>query len=159
MPPAETLKQIVIFGRFEDQWDCKWTECKVGIRKWEKPRRWKNAIKSRFLKNDQRQCSTPILQNWRHFFNFGGFNHFWHHYWHNFGEMQGGRDMRRKGYRGTGCTKRSFSKCEGVCRTFDKIQTAFADILQNDESVVSFQCNVLLESGEEKQYTTWWAFL
>lgn len=62
--------------------------------------------------------------------------------------------MRRKGYRGTGCTKRSFSKCEGVCRTFDKIQTAFADILQNDESVVSFQCNVLLESGEEKQYTT-----
>ena len=62
--------------------------------------------------------------------------------------------MRRKGYRGTGCTKRSFNKCEGVCRTYDKIQTVFADILQNDESVVSFQCNVLIESGEEKQYTT-----
>ena len=25
MPPPETLKQIVIFRRFEDQWDCKWT--------------------------------------------------------------------------------------------------------------------------------------
>ena len=25
MPPAETLKQIVIFGRFENQRGCKWT--------------------------------------------------------------------------------------------------------------------------------------
>ena len=43
-------------------------------------RRCKNAIKSRFLKNGQRQCSMPILQNWRHFSNFGGFNHFWRHF-------------------------------------------------------------------------------
>ena len=31
--------------------------------------------------------------------------------------------MRRKGYRGVGCVKRSLSKCEGICRTYDKIQT------------------------------------
>ena len=31
--------------------------------------------------------------------------------------------MRRKGYRGVGCVKRSLSKCEGMCRTYDKIQT------------------------------------
>ena len=33
--------------------------------------------------------------------------------------------MRRKGYRGVGCVKRSLSKCEGICRTYDKIQTSF----------------------------------
>ena len=31
--------------------------------------------------------------------------------------------MRRKGYRVVGCVKRSLSKCEGICRTYDKIQT------------------------------------
>ena len=40
--------------------------------------------------------------------------------------------MRRKGYRGVGCVKRSLSKCEGICRTYDKIQTSFADYLQNN---------------------------
>ena len=34
--------------------------------------------------------------------------------------------MRRKGYRGVGCVKRSLSKCEGICRTYDKIQTSAA---------------------------------
>ena len=62
--------------------------------------------------------------------------------------------MRRKGYRGVGCVKRSFGKCKDVCRTYDKIQTAFAEELQNDESVVSFECNVLMENGKENQYTT-----
>ena len=62
--------------------------------------------------------------------------------------------MRRKGYRGVGCVKRSLSKCEGICRTYDKIQTSFADYLQDNEKVKSFQCNVLMENGEENQYTT-----
>ncbi len=62
--------------------------------------------------------------------------------------------MRRKGYRGVGCVKRSFSRCKDVCRTYDKIQTAFAEELQNDESIVSFECNVLMENGKENQYTT-----
>ena len=62
--------------------------------------------------------------------------------------------MRRKGYRGVGCVKRSLSKCEGICRTYDKIQTSFADCLQVNEKVKSFQCNVLMENGDENQYTT-----
>ena len=62
--------------------------------------------------------------------------------------------MRRKGYRGVGCVKRSLSKCEGVCRTYDKIQTIFADCLQNNEDVRSFKCNVLMGNTEENQYTT-----
>ena len=62
--------------------------------------------------------------------------------------------MRRKGYRGVGCVKRDLSKCVGACRTYDKIQTAFADCLQNDNNVQSFQCNVLMEINEENQYTT-----
>lgn len=62
--------------------------------------------------------------------------------------------MRRKGYRGVGCVKRKLSKCEGVCRTYDKIQTSYADYLQSDEEVVSFQCNVLMKSTEDIQYTT-----
>lgn len=62
--------------------------------------------------------------------------------------------MRRKGYRGVGCVKRSLSKCEGICRTYDKVQTSFADYLQNNEKVKSFQCIVLMKNGEENQYTT-----
>ncbi len=57
--------------------------------------------------------------------------------------------MRRKGYRGVGCVKRSLSKCEGICRTYDRIQTTFASSLQEDEDVMTFQCNVLIDSGEE----------
>lgn len=63
--------------------------------------------------------------------------------------------MRRKGYRGVGCVKRSFSKCEGICKTYDKIQTAFAEQLRNDPSIIAFLCNALMDSGdEENQYTT-----
>ena len=63
--------------------------------------------------------------------------------------------MRRKGYRGVGCVKRSLSKCEGVCKTYDKIQTAFAEQLQNDRTIIAFQCNVLITSGDvDGQYTT-----
>ena len=44
--------------------------------------------------------------------------------------------MRRKGYRGVGCVKRSFSKCKDVCKTYDKIQTVYAEQLQNDERLI-----------------------
>ena len=63
--------------------------------------------------------------------------------------------MRRKGYKGVGCVKQSLSKCEGVCKAYDKIQTAFAEQLQNDRGIISFRCNVPIDSGdEENQYTT-----
>lgn len=52
------------------------------------------------------------------------------------------------------CIKRKLSKCEDVVRTYDKIQTAFADILETDKNIKSFECNVLTETFEDNQYTT-----
>ncbi len=37
--------------------------------------------------------------------------------------------MRKKNFKGR-CTKRQMSKCTEVCRTYDPIQFAFADLLE-----------------------------
>ena len=58
--------------------------------------------------------------------------------------------MRKKNYKGR-CEKRILSKCKGVCRTYDDIQFAYAEILQNSEDIREFQCNVELDGLE---YTT-----
>lgn len=36
--------------------------------------------------------------------------------------------MRKKNYKGR-CEKRKLSKCEGVCKTYDVIQYAYADTM------------------------------
>ena len=46
--------------------------------------------------------------------------------------------MRKKGYKGR-CEKRVVGKYEGVCRIYDPIPSAYADILQQDDRVVKFQ--------------------
>ena len=52
-------------------------------------------------------------------------------------------------------TKRKLQKCEGVCRTYSALQYAYADILEKDDSVVSFRCNVILTDFEvDGSYTT-----
>ena len=52
-------------------------------------------------------------------------------------------------------TKRKLSKCHEVCRTYTPLQYAYSNILERDESVAEFQCNVLLEGLEiEGKYTT-----
>lgn len=61
--------------------------------------------------------------------------------------------MRKKGYKGR-CEKRILSKCNDVCRTYDAIQSAYADILQADESIVEIRCNVLLDGLPEGEYTS-----
>jgi hypothetical protein len=61
--------------------------------------------------------------------------------------------MKKKGYKGR-CEKRSLSKCVGICRTYDPIQSAYADKLAADEQVKEFQCNVLLEGLSIGEYTT-----
>lgn len=58
--------------------------------------------------------------------------------------------MRKKNYKGR-CEKRTLSKCKEVCRTYDRIQFAYADYLQQNECIAEIQCNVSLD-GEE--YTT-----
>ena len=52
------------------------------------------------------------------------------------------------------CTKKKIKKCEEAIRTYDKIQTAYAEILDKDESIKSIQCNVLLEGVEDGEFTT-----
>lgn len=61
--------------------------------------------------------------------------------------------MRKKGYKGR-CQKKIISKCQDVCRTYDAIQTAYADILQNNNNIKEIKCNVLLEGLETGEYTS-----
>ena len=61
--------------------------------------------------------------------------------------------MRKANYKGR-CTKRKLTKCHDICRTYDDLQTKFADILQSDQNIKDFRCNVLLEGVECNQYTS-----
>lgn len=58
--------------------------------------------------------------------------------------------MRKKNYKGR-CQKRSLSKCEGICKTYDAIQSGFANKLQEDKEIQKFVCNVPLD---DLDYTT-----
>lgn len=42
--------------------------------------------------------------------------------------------MRKKNFKGR-CEKRVIAKCSEVCRTYDPIQYAYADVLQKDDAV------------------------
>ena len=61
--------------------------------------------------------------------------------------------MKKINYKGR-CEKRKVSKCEDVCRTYSKIQSAMVDVLENDNDVVSFECNVRLKGIADDLYTT-----
>ena len=52
------------------------------------------------------------------------------------------------------CEKRSFNKCEGVCKTYDQIQSKYAEILQVNPNIKSFQTNVYLQGQEVGEYTS-----
>lgn len=52
------------------------------------------------------------------------------------------------------CVKKKLKKCHEVARTYDKIQTAYADILDRAEGIESIKCNVVLEDLEEGEFTT-----
>lgn len=61
--------------------------------------------------------------------------------------------MRKNGYKGR-CEKRALSKCSNICKTYDAIQYAYADMLERTGEVKSFECNVLLEGLKEGEYTS-----
>ena len=61
--------------------------------------------------------------------------------------------MRKKNFKGR-CEKRTLNKCKEICRTYDPIQKAFADILQADENISEIQCNVLLDGLSVGEYTS-----
>ena len=52
------------------------------------------------------------------------------------------------------CTKKKLKKSDEVIRTYDKIQTAYADILDANPYIQSICCNVPLEKMEEGEFTT-----
>ena len=47
------------------------------------------------------------------------------------------------------CTKKKLKKSDEVIRTYDKIQTAYAEILDANPNIQSIRCNVPLEKMEE----------
>ena len=53
------------------------------------------------------------------------------------------------------CTKKKLKKCEEVARTYDKIQTAYADVLDKDKNIEVIKCNVLLENLEGMFYDSY----
>lgn len=59
--------------------------------------------------------------------------------------------MRRKGYKGR-CEKKSLGKSQNVCRTYNEIQSVYADMLQNDNNIQEIRCNVLLDGLAEGDY-------
>ena len=63
--------------------------------------------------------------------------------------------MRKLHYNYKGrCTKRKLSKCKDICRTYDAVQTSFAEWLQENDEIASFQCNVKIENDSIDQYTS-----
>ena len=61
--------------------------------------------------------------------------------------------MRKKNFKGR-CEKRVIAKCNEVCRTYDAIQYAYADILQANDEVKEIRCNVPLDGRDIDQYTS-----
>lgn len=61
--------------------------------------------------------------------------------------------MKPKGYKRTRCEKRTMSKCaDGVARTYNVIESRYADKLQENPDVKEFRCQVLLEGLEMGEY-------
>ena len=52
--------------------------------------------------------------------------------------------MRKKNFKGR-CEKRMIGKYTEVCRTYDVIQYAYADLLQGSDEIKEIRCNVLLD--------------
>ena len=61
--------------------------------------------------------------------------------------------MRKKNFKGR-CEKRRLEKCMDLCKTYDAIQYAYAEILSTCPEVMEFRCNVYLEGLEDGDYTT-----
>ena len=61
--------------------------------------------------------------------------------------------MRKKNFKGR-CQQRVIANCNEVCRTYDAIQYAYADILQASDEVKEIRCNVPLDGRDIGRYTS-----
>lgn len=61
--------------------------------------------------------------------------------------------MKKKSYKGSRCEKRSMSKCaDGAARTYNAIESKYAEKLEADPDVKEFRCQVLLDGLELGEY-------
>lgn len=61
--------------------------------------------------------------------------------------------MKPKGYKRTRCEKRTMSKCpDGVVRTFNVIESRYADLLEANPDIKEFRSQVLLDGLELGEY-------
>lgn len=61
--------------------------------------------------------------------------------------------MKPKGYKRTRCEKRTMSKCaDGVARTYNAIESKYAEMLQENSDIKEFRCQVVLEGLEIGEY-------
>lgn len=66
------------------------------------------------------------------------------------GKPGGGKErffIRKKNYKGR-CEKRAVAKCEGICKTYEKLQDRMVDILSEDKTVRKIRCNVLMDGTD-----------
>ena len=61
--------------------------------------------------------------------------------------------MRKKNYKGR-CEKRVLNKYPSICKLYDPLQNAFADILDAQKDIQTIKCNVFLGNLEVGEYTT-----
>lgn len=61
--------------------------------------------------------------------------------------QRGGIAIKKKNYKGR-CEKRTVTKCDGICKTYDKIQDRMVDLLSEDNSVKKIRCNVLMDGTD-----------
>ena len=61
--------------------------------------------------------------------------------------------MRKKNFKGR-CEKRSLDKFTTICKTYDPIQTAYANILVENKDISEARCNVILD-GECSACSQW----
>lgn len=60
--------------------------------------------------------------------------------------------MRKKNFKGR-CEKQSLAKFTTICKTYDPIQSAYANILVKNKDISEVRCNVALD-GECSEYMT-----
>ena len=59
--------------------------------------------------------------------------------------------MRKVNFKGR-CEKRVLSKCKSMFKSYDPIQTSYADILESNTNIMVIQCNVSLDGDDYKEY-------
>ena len=66
--------------------------------------------------------------------------------------------MRKKNYKGR-CEKQSLEKFTTICKTYDPIQSAYANILVKNKDVAEVRCNVPLDGDECGEYSHCFCFI